>query len=76
MIFHIAEDIDALDMFIDDTAAVIAKKSHLALRSAKKLVQDNQDADIATVLDREMEGMTVTGQSDECIKRITAFLKK
>jgi len=76
LVFHIAEDIDALNTFIDETAAAIVKKSPLALRSAKKLVQDNQDADIATVLDREMEGMTVTGQSDECIKRITAFLKK
>jgi enoyl-CoA hydratase/carnithine racemase len=76
LIFYIADNIDALNRFIDETAKAIVTKSPLALRLAKKLVRDNQDADMPTVLEREMEGMRVTGQSDECIKRITAFLKK
>ena len=53
LIFHIAEDVDALNQFIDETAEAIVKKSPLALRLAKKLIQENQDADIPSVLDSE-----------------------
>jgi enoyl-CoA hydratase/carnithine racemase len=76
IVFHVAEDIDALHRFMDETAATLVKKSPLALRLAKKLVRDNQDADISTVLEREMEGMMITGQSDECLQRIKAFFEK
>jgi enoyl-CoA hydratase/carnithine racemase len=76
LIFHIAEDIDALNQFLDETATAIVQKSSFAIRFAKKLVHDNQDADISSVLDREMEGMIATGQSEECIQRITAFVQK
>ena len=76
LVFHVAEDIDALNRFMDETAATLVKKSPLALRLAKKLVRDNQDADISTVLEREMDGMMITGQSDECMQRIKAFFEK
>lgn len=76
LIFHIAEDMDALNQFLDETAASIVKKSPLVLRLAKKVVKDNQDADIASVLDREMEAMIATGKSDETMKRIKAFVEK
>ena len=76
LIYHIAEDIESLDKFMDETAEAIVKKSPLALRIAKKLIQNNQDADMSTVLDREMEGMIATGQSDECIQRVKAFFEK
>jgi enoyl-CoA hydratase/carnithine racemase len=76
LIFHIAEDVDALNQFIEKTAEEIVKKSPLALRLAKKLIHENQDADISAVLDSETEGMMATGQSDECIQRIKAFFQK
>lgn len=76
LLFHIAEDVDALNQFIGETAQTIVNKSPLALRLAKKLIQENQDADISTVLDSEMEGMIATGQSEECIQRIKAFFEK
>jgi len=76
LIFHIADDLDALNKFIEETAAELVKKSPLALRLAKKVVQENLDADISAVLDREMKAMIVTGQSDECVQRIRAFFEK
>jgi len=76
LLFHIAEDLDALNQFINKSAEEIVKKSPLALRLAKKLIHENQDVDIPTVLDRETEAMIATGQSDECVQRIKAFFEK
>jgi len=76
LVFHLEEDIDGLNRFLDATAQVIVRKGRLALRLAKKLIRENQDADVSTVLERELEGMIETGRCDDCVQRIKAFFEK
>jgi enoyl-CoA hydratase len=57
-------------------ANTIVEKDHLGLRLTKKLLNENRDSNNEAVLDRELMGMIITGQSDEVRRRIEMFVKK
>ncbi|MBN1223953.1 MAG: enoyl-CoA hydratase/isomerase family protein [Candidatus Aminicenantes bacterium] len=76
LVFHIADDIDSLNRFLEGTAESIVKKGPLALRRAKQLVRENQEEGMSSVLDKELDAMIETGQSRDCAARIKAFVEK
>lgn len=67
---------EGLNRTIKRTANSILQKSHLGLRIAKKLLNENIDKNMDGVLDSEMLAIITTGQSEEGKKRIEKFVKK
>jgi enoyl-CoA hydratase/carnithine racemase len=57
------------------TANTIIQKDHIALKWAKKLINENQEEPIETVLDEELRVMILTGQSADLKKRLEKFVK-
>ncbi len=55
---------------------MIVSRGHLALKYTKKLINENQDLSIESVLARESIAMITTGQSEELKKRLEKFVKK
>jgi len=56
-------------------ANTIVQKDHIALKWAKKLINENQDASIESVLAKELRVMILTGQSEELKRRLEKFVK-
>ena len=67
---------EGLNRILKRTANIILQKSHLALRIAKKLINENQNNDMDGVLNSEMLAILETGQSEEGKQRIEKFVKK
>jgi enoyl-CoA hydratase len=67
---------EGLERILKRTANSILQKSHLALRIAKKLLNENQDKSMDGVLDSEMIAIIATGQSEEGKRRIEKFVKE
>lgn len=67
---------EGLNRVLKRTANSILQKSHLALRIAKRLLNENIDKDMDGVLDSEMLAIMETGQSEEGKRRIGKFVKK
>lgn len=67
---------EGLNRILKRTANIILQKSHLALRIAKKLINENQSKNMDGVLDSEMLAIFETGQSEEGKQRIEKFVKK
>ncbi len=54
----------------------VVQKDHLGLSLTKKLLNENRDSDNESVLDRELIGMIITGQSEEVKRRLEMFIRK
>ena len=67
---------EGLNRVLKRTANSLLQKSHLALRIAKRLLNENIDKDMDGVLDSEMLAIMETGQSEEGKRRIGKFVKK
>jgi enoyl-CoA hydratase len=67
---------EGLNRILKRTTNSILQNSHLGVRIAKKLLNDNLNKDIEGVLDSEMLALVETGQSEDGKRRIGQFLKK
>ncbi len=67
--------LEGLRRILKRTANTIVQKDHLALKWAKKLINENQDASIESVLAKELRVMILTGQSDDLKRRLEKFVK-
>ncbi|MFX1409311.1 MAG: enoyl-CoA hydratase/isomerase family protein [Promethearchaeota archaeon] len=67
---------EGLRRILRKTANSIIQKDHLALKLAKKLINENQDDHIESVLAKELRAMILTGQSEEVRKRLEKFVKE
>ncbi len=67
---------NSLRRILNKTANIIASREHLALKYAKKYINENQDLSIESVLARESIAMIATGQSEEVKKRLAKFVKR
>lgn len=65
--------LESLERILRRTAKTIVQKDHIALKWAKKLINENQDDSIESVLAKELRVMIFTGQSDELRKRLEKF---
>jgi enoyl-CoA hydratase len=65
--------LESLERILRRTAKSIVQKGHFALKWAKKLINENQDDSIESVLAKELRVMIFTGQSDELRKRLEKF---
>ncbi|MFX0106135.1 MAG: enoyl-CoA hydratase/isomerase family protein, partial [Candidatus Hodarchaeota archaeon] len=54
----------------------IVQKDHVVLKWAKKLINENQDASIESVLAKELRVMILMGQSEDLKKRLEKFVKE
>ena len=68
--------VEGLRRILRRTANTIVQKDHLALKWAKKLINENQDDLIESVLAKELRIMILTGQSEELKRRLENFVKK
>jgi enoyl-CoA hydratase/carnithine racemase len=66
---------ESLDRILKKTANMIVEKDHLALRIAKKFINENQDIDIEGVLGRESIAMITTGQSEKLREKLKKFVE-
>lgn len=66
---------EGLRRVLKRTANTIVQKDHLALKWAKKLINENQDDTIESVLAKELRVMIFAGQSVELKKRLEKFVK-
>ncbi|MFX0004492.1 MAG: enoyl-CoA hydratase/isomerase family protein [Promethearchaeota archaeon] len=66
---------EGLNRILKRTANTIIQKDHLALKWAKKLINENQGEPIETVLAEELRIMILTGQSADLEKRLEKFVK-
>jgi len=66
---------EGLRRILRRNANSIIQKDHVALKWAKKLINENQDASIESVLAEELRVMILTGQSEELKKRLKKFVK-
>jgi enoyl-CoA hydratase/carnithine racemase len=66
---------ESLRRILRRLANKIVQKDHLALKLAKKLINQNQDETIESVLAKELRAMIFTGQSSELKKRLERFVK-
>ena len=66
---------EGLRRILKRTANTIVQKDHLALKWAKKLINENQGESIESVLAKELRVMILTGQSTELKRRIQQFVK-
>jgi len=67
---------EGLRRVLKRTANTIVQKDHLALKWAKKLINENQDDTIESVLAKELRVMILTGQSVELKRRLEKFVKE
>jgi len=67
---------EGLERILKRTANTIAQKEHSVLKWAKKLINENQDDDIESVLAKELRILLLTGQSSELKRRLEKFVKK
>ncbi|MHA2299143.1 MAG: enoyl-CoA hydratase/isomerase family protein [Candidatus Hodarchaeales archaeon] len=75
LVNHVCKPED-LSGVLDGYAKSIVEKEHLALKLSKKIINENQERDINSVLDRELVAMIKTGQSEGLRKNIMAFVGK
>jgi enoyl-CoA hydratase len=68
--------VEGLRRILRRTANTIVQKDHLALKWAKKLINENQDDLIESVLAKELRIMILTGQSEGLKRRLENFVKK
>jgi enoyl-CoA hydratase/carnithine racemase len=61
---------------LDRIVQKISEKEPLALRLAKKLINENQDADINTALETELSAMITCNSSQGFRERLKAFIEK
>lgn len=66
---------EGLRRILRRNANSIVQKDHIALKWAKKLINENQDASIESVLAKELRIMILMGQSEELKKRLEKFVK-
>lgn len=66
---------EGLKRILKRTANTIAQKEHSVLKWAKKLINENQDNDIESVLAKELRVLMLTGQSTELKRRLEKFIK-
>ncbi|MFX1309876.1 MAG: enoyl-CoA hydratase/isomerase family protein [Promethearchaeota archaeon] len=66
---------EGLRRILKRIANTIVQKDHLALKLAKKLLNENQDDPIESVLAKELQAMILTGQSAELKRRLKKFVK-
>jgi enoyl-CoA hydratase len=66
---------ESLDRILKKTANIVAQKDYLALRLAKKFINENQDIDIEGVLGRESIAMITTGQSENLREKLRKFVE-
>ena len=67
---------EGLRRILKRTANTIVQKDHVALKWAKKLINENQDDTIESVLAKELRVMISTGQSVELKRRLEKIVKK
>jgi enoyl-CoA hydratase len=67
---------EGLRRILKRTANTIVQKDHQALKWAKKLINENQNKPIETVLTEELRVMILTGQSSDLKKRLEKFVKE
>jgi enoyl-CoA hydratase len=67
---------EGLRRILRRNANSIIQKDHVALRWAKKLINENQDASIESVLAKELRIMILMGQSEELKRRLEKFVKE
>lgn len=67
---------EGLRRILKRTANTIVQKDHVALKWAKKLINENQDDTIESVLAKELRVMISTGQSVELKRRFEKIVKK
>ncbi|MBS3809459.1 MAG: enoyl-CoA hydratase/isomerase family protein [Desulfobacterales bacterium] len=67
---------EELDSLLGEYAQKLAGKAPLALKTAKRQINESQEFSIDHALYKEGRAMIDTGQSDEAKKRIGAFFKK
>ncbi|MEE9377689.1 MAG: enoyl-CoA hydratase/isomerase family protein [Candidatus Lokiarchaeia archaeon] len=66
---------ESLRRVLKRTANTIVQKDHFALKWAKKLINENQDDTIESVLAKELRVMIFAGQSVELKRRLGKFVK-
>ncbi|TFG07817.1 MAG: enoyl-CoA hydratase/isomerase family protein [Promethearchaeota archaeon] len=66
---------ESLSRILKKTANSIVQKDHLALRIAKKFINENQDIDVEGVLGRESVAMITTGQSEGLKEKLKKFVE-
>jgi len=66
---------EGLRRVLKRTANTIVQKDHFVLKWAKKLINENQDDTIESVLAKELRVMIFAGQSVELKKRLEKFVK-
>ncbi|MFX0040746.1 MAG: enoyl-CoA hydratase/isomerase family protein [Promethearchaeota archaeon] len=66
---------EGLNRILKRTANTIVQKDHLALKWAKKLINENQGEPIENVLAEELRVMILTGQSADLKRRLEKFVK-
>ena len=69
-------DNDKLIPFLEELARKLLKKSPIALKLAKKLLNESFQNSIETQMYHEGRGMITTALSDECKNRIMKFVNK
>jgi len=67
---------EGLRRILKRTANTIVQKDHVALKWAKKLINENQDDTIESVLAKELRVMISTAQSVELKRRLEKIVKK
>jgi enoyl-CoA hydratase len=67
---------EGLRRILKRTANTIIQKDHLALKWAKKLLNENQDDNFESVLTKELRVMILTGQSSDLKRRLEKFVKE
>jgi enoyl-CoA hydratase/carnithine racemase len=67
---------EGLKRILKRTANSITQKEHSVLKWAKKLINENQDDTIESVLAKELRVMILTGQSEELKRRLGNFVKR
>lgn len=68
-------NLESLRGILKSTADKIAQKDHIALKWAKKLINENQDDRIESVLAKELRVMIFAGQSADLKKKLEKFVK-
>jgi enoyl-CoA hydratase len=67
-------DREALDeTLLQIATSIIAKNDHSASTIAKKLINENYDMDVESVLLKEMEALTVCAQNDSFLQKVKEF---
>lgn len=66
---------EGLKRILRRTANTIVQKEQSVLKWAKKLINENQDDDIESVLAKELRVLILTGQSTELKRRLEKFVK-